>query len=99
MTVPARPQSTSTPPVSAAGVTSQSSPEVSMRVPSETRAPAISSVSRERRARRTTLGPSARAARTSARLVSDLLPGRDTSARTGPCAKGARHGPVVTGAA
>ncbi len=39
---------------------------------------AISTVSRDRRARRTTLGPSARAAITSARLVSDLLPGSET---------------------
>ena len=99
VTVPASPQSTATPPVSRAGSTCQSSPEVSIRVPSAARAPAISSVSRDRRARRTTLGPSARAASTSARLVSDLLPGSDTSACTGPCAKGACHGLLLTGAA
>ena len=40
---------------------------------------AISRVSRERSGRRTTLGPSAIAASTSARLVSDLLPGSDTT--------------------
>ena len=48
VTVPARPQSTSTPPVSGPGVTRQSGPEVSTAAPSEVRAPAISRVSRER---------------------------------------------------
>ena len=60
------------------GVTAQSSPEVSTPAPRPVRAAAISTVSRERRARRTSEGPSASAASTSARLVSDLLPGSDT---------------------
>ena len=75
ITVPARPQSTCVGPSCVPGVTSQSSPEVSTAEPRATSAAAIKSVSRERRARRTTDGPSANAARTSARLVSDLLPG------------------------
>ena len=76
----------------APGVTTQSSPDVSTVEPSEVRAAAISRVSRERSARRTTDGPSAIAARTSARLVSDLLPGSETTASTGWAARGAGHG-------
>ena len=57
----------------------------------QVRAVAISSVSRERRARRTTEGPSANAASTSARLVSDFEPGSSTRASTGPRAVGAGH--------
>ena len=46
--------------------------------PSAASAAAISRVSRDRSARRTTEGPSASAASTRARLVSDLLPGSET---------------------
>ena len=42
--------------------------------------------------------PSASEASTRARLVSDLLPGSETVARTGPRACGAAHGAVVGGA-
>ena len=73
-------------------VTAQSSAEVSTSAPSADSAVAISTVSRDRRARRTTEGPSARAAITSARLVRDLLPGSETATSTGPRARGAGHG-------
>src|SRR6478736_56534 len=89
ITVPASPQSTAASPSKAPGVTVQSSPEVSTWEPSEVRAAAISDVSRERSARLTTDGPSAIAASTSARLVSDLLPGSETTASTGWAARGA----------
>ena len=72
--------------------TCQSSPDVSTAEPSAVSAAAISSVSRERSARRTTEGPSARAASTSARLVSDFEPGSATVARTGVRAYGAGQG-------
>ena len=52
----------------------------------------MSSVSRDRSARRTTLGPSDSAASTRARLVRDLLPGSETTASTGPAAVGAGQG-------
>ncbi len=97
MTVPARPQSTAVSRSSAPGVTVQSSPDVSTSAPSPTSAEAMSSVSRERSARRTTLGPSASAARTRARLVRDLLPGSETTASTGPAAVGAGQGSVTGG--
>ena len=72
------------------GVTAQSpEPVSSMPVPSEVRAAAMSSVSRERSGRRTTLGPSAIAASTRARLVSDLLPGSETTRSTGSVGRGA----------
>ena len=65
----------------AAGVTATRRPSVStVRSPAMRRAAAISVVSREPAARRTTEGPSASAASTSARLVSDLLPGSETTA-------------------
>ena len=60
--------------------------------PSPVSAAAISSVSGERSGRRTTERPGARAARTSARLVTLLEPGRATSARSGPLARGAGQG-------
>ena len=91
-TVPARPQSTSASRSNGPGVTGQSAPDVSTRAPSAVSAAAIRVVSRERSARRTTDGPSARAASTSARLVRDLLPGSETTASTGPRARGAGHG-------
>ena len=93
ITVPARPQSTAASPANGPGRTSQSSPEVSTVEPRAVSAEAISSVSRERSARRTTEGRSAIAASTSARLVSDLLPGRETTASTGCDARGAGHRP------
>mgnify|MGYP003551625198 CR=1 FL=1 len=97
ITVPARPQSTWASLSKGPGVTSQSSPLESTVVPSPIRAWAIKVVSRERRARPTTEGPWARAARTSARLVSDLLPGRVMVASTGPRARGAGHGSGTLG--
>ncbi len=77
-TVPASPQSTSASRSNTPGATAQSSPVVSTSAPRDVRAAAISDVSRDRRARRTTDGPSASAASTSARFVSDLLPGSET---------------------
>src|SRR6185369_5109966 len=53
--------------------------------------------SRERSARCTTDGPSASAASTRARLVSDLLPGSETSACTGPRACGPGLGSGLLG--
>jgi len=100
-TVPARPHSIRASERKAPGVTDQSSLVVSTFEPSAVSASAISVVSRERSARRTTDGASAIAASTRARLVTDLLPGRDTSASTGPVTGGAGHGSasrvVVTG--
>src|SRR5688500_20130973 len=55
----------------------------------------MSEVSRDTSGRRTTLGPSDRAASTSARLVCDLLPGSETTADTGVVARGAGHGSAV----
>ena len=46
-------------------------------------------VSRDRSGRRTTLGPSAIAASTRARLVNDLLPGSEITLATGPVGRGA----------
>ena len=91
-TVPASPQSTSASRSSAPGVTAQSSPDVSTSAPMAASADAIRRVSLDRSARRTTLGPSASAAMTRARFVSDLLPGSETVASTGPRARGAGHG-------
>ena len=76
----------------ARGVTDQSSPVVSTAEPSAVRASAIRMVSRERSAPRTSEGASAMEASTSARLVTDLLPGSDTSRSTGPVTAGAGHG-------
>ena len=67
----------------AAGVTSQSAPSSSIPTPSARRPAAIRSVSRARSGRTIRLGPSASAARTSARAVIDLEPGRVTTASTG----------------
>src|SRR5690348_6640280 len=53
----------------------------------------MSNVSRERNGRRSRDGPLASAARTRKRLVSDLLPGRTTSASTGPGAAGTDQSP------
>ena len=89
ITVPARPQSTSASRSKLPGVTVQSSPEVSTAEPRAVRAEAISAVSRERRARRTTEGRSAIAASTSARLVRDLEPGSVIVRSTGEVARGA----------
>jgi len=51
----------------------------------------MSRVSRARSGLATRLGPSARAASTSARLVMDFEPGSVTAARTGPSAGGTRQ--------
>ena len=64
------------------------SPEVSTVEPRPVSAVAIRRVSLDRSARRTTEGPSASEASSSARLVSDLLPGSETTASTGPVARG-----------
>ena len=96
ITVPASPQSTWASAVKAAGLTSQSSDEVSTRAPRAVSPSAIRSVSRERSAWPMTEGPSASAARMSARLVSDLLPGSDTVRSTGVRARGAGQGSAVT---
>src|SRR3954452_1585656 len=82
-TVPASPTSTSAGPRSGCGVTIQSAPSSAIPVPSARRPPAIRSVSRARSGRTIRLGPSASAARTSARAVIDLEPGRVTTASTG----------------
>ena len=72
------------------GVTAQSSPAVSTPVPSAVSAAAISSVSRERSARRTTRRAVGERGQHSARLVSDLRPGqRDARRRPGRAACGA----------
>src|SRR5689334_1507857 len=91
MTVPASPQSTSAGPRSGVGVIVQSSVSVSMPTPRACRAPAMSTESRDRSARRTTEGPSERAARTRARLVRDLEPGSRTVVVIGAAADGAGH--------
>ena len=95
MTVPASPHSIS-PPRSGPGVMSRSvssgrrSPAgPSIRAPRDRRAPIMRSVSRLRRVPVRREGPSARAARGRARLVSDLDPGTTTSASTGAAATGA----------
>src|SRR5262245_14481200 len=62
-----------------------------MPAPSAASARAMRSASRLRSARRTVPGPSASAARSSARLVADLEPGTRTTASTGPEAGGADH--------
>src|SRR4051794_29126280 len=96
ITVPARPQWTLTPPWSRAGVTFQSSPSLSTPAPIWPSAAAINSVSRERSAWRTTLGPFESAASTRARFVRDLEPGSRTAARTGPSAWGAGQGSAAS---
>ena len=83
-TVPASPASTVTGPRSVPGATSQSPPSTSsMPTPRARSAPAMRSVSRARKGCTSRLGPSASAASTSARAVSDLDPGRAATASTG----------------
>lgn len=100
MTVPALPTSTVAGPCSAAGMIRQASPPApsppeleetvsSMPTPSARSASDISWESRERSGRRTQPGSEASAARTSARLVTDLDPGTVTVAWTAPSASGA----------
>ena len=92
MTVPASPQSTAASgcrPAEIPGSTLQSSPLLSTAEPSAVSAAAMSPVSRDRSARRTTPGPSASAASTSSRLVSDFDPGSETLTSTGATACGA----------
>src|SRR5699024_12626928 len=62
---------------------------LSPRAPGAASAPAMRSVSRLRSVPAGREGPSASAARTSARFVRDLAPGTVTSASTGPAATGA----------
>ncbi|SLJ30146.1 Uncharacterised protein [Mycobacteroides abscessus subsp. abscessus] len=88
ITVPARPQST-VPPPSAAGVTVRVSASPVISVPSARRPAIMRSVSRLRSAPVMVEGPSASAARISARLVIDLDPGRVTVACTGTSTWGA----------
>lgn len=69
----------------------------SMPTPIARSAPAISSVSRERSGRRSQPGSEASAARTRARLVTDLDPGTWTVASTAPLACGAGQRAVWAG--
>ena len=64
-------------------------PSTSTGTPSARRAPTMSAVSREAGAPLTDAGPSARAASSSARLVTDFEPGTATTPCTGPAASGA----------
>ena len=98
MTVPARPQSIVVEPrSSSAGMTRRSSPNPpvpgirSNPVPSERRPSIMSSLSRDQSGARRVDGPSARAASTSSRLVSDFEPGRASTDWSGLVATGARH--------
>jgi hypothetical protein len=99
ITVPARPQSTVVlPSSSSAGVMIQSSPNSpspamgSIVVPIDRRASTIRAVSRECSGARRVDGDSARAERTSSRLVRLFEPGRTTEATMGPAAFGDGHG-------
>lgn len=93
MTVPASPQSIvaacNGPGVMVTVVAS--SGFASTRIPRAASASSMRSVSRLRSVPERVDGPSAWAARTSARLVIDLLPGSVTVARNGPGASGAFH--------
>ncbi len=98
MTVPARPQSIVVEPrSSSAGMTRRSSPKPpvpgirSNRVPSARSPSTISSLSRDQSGACSVDGPSARAASTSSRLVSDFEPGSATTDSSGDVATGARH--------
>ncbi len=102
MTVPASPQSTATSPASGAptgiGCTRRPpSDRASNRAPSAVSAVRISAVSRDSRTPCRTHGPSARAASTRCRFVSDFDPGSRTSPRTGPCATGAGQVSAASG--
>ena len=78
-----------------AGVTRQTAPVLPASVrtswPKARRAPAISWVSRASRGECRVLGPLARAAKASQRLVQDLEPGTRTVACSGPVAVGAGY--------
>ena len=89
MTVPASPQSMSVAPRKrSGGVTTRASPRSTMSTPSALSAPIIRAESRDSSAPTRVLGPSASAARMSARLVSDFEPGTTTSPATGDWVKG-----------
>src|SRR5690606_15078645 len=91
-TVPARPQSMLPPPRRRAGGVSTQVPSPwvrSTRTPSCSTAPTISSASRDTSGWCSVVAPSARAASSRCRLVSDLLPGTTTVPVTGPRAAGA----------
>ena len=95
-TVPALPTSMVTLPARRPGVTRQPAggpSAASTRQPSARSPSAISWVSLATSGPVISVGLSASAARTSARLVIDLEPGTAISARTGPVAAGARQGP------
>src|SRR5699024_9778796 len=91
ITVPARPQSTVTSPVTGPGVMCRVLPWslASIVVPSARSAPIIRSLSREERAPRIVVGSLASAASGRARLVSDFDPGIVIVASSGPLAVGA----------
>lgn len=84
ITVPAKPQSMSSAPRNrTGGVTFSESPEGSKATPRACNASIMSCESRESSTPWRVLGPSASAARTRARLVSDLEPGTSMSPVTG----------------
>ncbi len=89
ITVPARPQSTLAGPLSEPGVTVTVVPLSLMPTPSETRADRIRAVSRAASRPVSWDGPSAIAARMSARLLIDFDPGTVIRPVTGPSARGA----------
>ena len=77
------------------GATPSAGTTSSMPTPSARSASIIRVESRECSGRWIVDGPSARAARTSSRFVSDFEPGRETSPCNGPVATGAIQGPAV----
>ncbi|CAB4669890.1 unannotated protein [freshwater metagenome] len=83
MTVPALPTSTNAGPVRAPGVIVHASSDSSITVPIATKPLFMSALSREISGRRRMDGESASAARTRARLVTDLEPGIVRLALTG----------------
>ena len=85
------------PPLSTAAALSSAPPSSSITAPSPRSAAAISRVSLARSGLVITVGPSASAARTSARLVIDFDPGGRTWTRTGPLAAGARQSGACPG--
>src|SRR5882757_1564870 len=89
ITVPARPQSTAAGPFNEPGVTVTSPSFSLMPTPSETSAARIRAVSRAASRPDSVEGPSAMAARMSARLLIDFEPGTVTRPSTAPCARGA----------
>ncbi len=103
MTVPARPVSIRVSPRSAPGGVPGATCRVLGSSPAVTATPRarseaiMRSASRERSAPRSVPGPSASAASTSSRLVSDLLPGTSTVASSAPVARGADQASAIPG--